>query len=355
MMTLIATLIAALTQDAARPDLHGAAEALAAQTEIPAAAVVAARCGRRDSAVAGVADSERGGLATAQSRFNLGSNAKSMLATVAAQLVEDGLISWDTTVGESGAFADLDPHNPNSDATLADLFSHTSGLATYHSGADLNAVRVDGPRSAQARAFAEQALTDPPTGPRGAYAYSNAGPVVAAVMLEHAGGEDWLTLLETQLFDPWGLEAGLAHAQPGGAGEVHGHYTGPGGLTVYEDTEPEIPAFLQPSGYIAITPDGYARYLEAHVCALGGQTVQGLSAEALARRHEPAPGTRSALGWAQHEQDGRIWSFHIGSTGAHYAFAMLDDKVGYAVLVNSGSLAARQAALQTLLTLANDS
>jgi CubicO group peptidase (beta-lactamase class C family) len=343
--------LAAGGAEAARSELQAAAERLAAQPDIPGAAVIRAECGSVRLALSGTARQGEASRLSAESRFNLGSNAKSMLATAAAILVERGLISWETSIAESEVFGEMAEDHPHRDVSLRELFSHTGGIATFHTGAALRTVQVGGPVEAHHLRFAEQALAAPPAGPRGDYAYSNAGPVIAALMLERAAGADWLTLMETELFAPWGLDAGLGEPAPDGPEQPFGHYLSGEGLEVYSSNEPEIDPFLQPSGYIAITPQSYGAYLERHVCGLQGLAAPGLSAAGLAFLHETVSDTPSALGWARQDVQGQVQSFHIGSTGAHYAFALLNDRRAVAVLVNSGSPDAAAAAQSTLLQL----
>ncbi|WP_300529693.1 serine hydrolase domain-containing protein [Maricaulis sp.] len=350
----LSTGLAACGQAAAQDRLQTAADALAANTAVPAAAVIRAECGTVSTAIAGYTRLDGLTPAGADSRFNLGSNAKSMLATVAAMLVESGHIGWDTSVQASGAFPELTADNPNGAITLRELFSHTGGVATYHTGTALNAVEVTGPQDSHHRQFALQALLEDPAGVRGAYAYSNAGPVIAAVMLEHVSQRSWLDLVQQDLLQGWDLEAGLGEPRPVGASQPVGHYQGPEGLTAYDEVEPEIAPFLQPSGYIAITPESYGHYLSHHVCGLQGQDAPGLSAESFVTLHTTVHGTPSALGWARQEVQGELQSFHIGSTGAYYAFALLNDQRAVAVLVNSGSPDAAAAAQATLLELGTE-
>ncbi len=327
-------------------------DSLAANEEIPAAAVIIARCGEREVAFAGV--TRLGGElpVTAQSRFSLGSNSKAVLATAAAIMVEEDLINWSATIGGSHEFAAVDAEHPHGDVTLAELFSHTGGIATYHTGAALNTVTIDGPPSEQPRRFAVQALGEPAVGARGAYAYSNAGPVIAAVMMEAAAGQSWQEIVESRIIAPWSLDMRLAQPLPADDAQLYGHYFGEAGVQPYEEAEAEIAPFLQPSGYLAVTPASYARFLEHHVCGLSGEAAPGLSAEGFAALHTTLYGTPSALGWARQEIQGELFSFHIGSTGAHYAFAMVNADRAIAVLVNSGTQAAGQAAQTTLLELA---
>lgn len=82
-------------------------------------------------------------------------------------------------------------------ATLEQLLSHRSGLPGYDTGAALGAVKVEGATpSAQRMAFARQVLTGGAAYPAGSkFVYSNAGYVVAGVILERVGGAPFEDLM----------------------------------------------------------------------------------------------------------------------------------------------------------------
>ena len=62
-------------------------------------------------------------------RFPIGSNTKSMTATLAAVMVEAGKIEWDTTIGDVWPKAtDKDLHPKLRKVTLDQLLSHQGGL-----------------------------------------------------------------------------------------------------------------------------------------------------------------------------------------------------------------------------------
>lgn len=65
---------------------------------------------------------------TIEDRFHLGSDTKAMTATLAAMLVEEGKLRWDSTIGEVLG-GDVPGINPKLGAvTLEQLLSHSSGI-----------------------------------------------------------------------------------------------------------------------------------------------------------------------------------------------------------------------------------
>ncbi|MEN1729290.1 MAG: serine hydrolase domain-containing protein, partial [Pseudomonadota bacterium] len=88
----------------------------------PGGALVIGRCDQAALFYAGWHDLTQTRRVTARSRFNLGSNAKALLATTAAILVNDAHLSWDSPLSN----AVNAPMAPT--MTLLDLLTHHSGM-----------------------------------------------------------------------------------------------------------------------------------------------------------------------------------------------------------------------------------
>lgn len=244
-------------------------------------------------------------------RWHLGSNTKAMTATVAGMLVEEGLLQWDSTVGDvlGGAAPDMDPGHR--DTTLAMLLHHMSGIAANIDWFSAPEDRV---------ACAAQILSRAP-GKRGRYAYSNAGYVVAGAMMEVVTGERWEALMQTRLFDPLGM-AHTGFGAPSDPGDPWGHQSG------WLRWKPMDPAdrvsdnapVLGPAGTVHATLDDYARFIAAHLAGARG-TGGIVSAETFATLHTPPEGGDYAIGWSIAERDwagGRTLA-HSGSNTLWYA------------------------------------
>jgi CubicO group peptidase (beta-lactamase class C family) len=180
-----------------------------ARCEIPGAAVVVVQNGEivfRE----GFGVREHGRLApvTADTLFRIGSITKSVTATLAAALVDEGQVAWETPVVDLlPAFALSDPAL-TARITLADLFSAATGLPRR----DLELVL-------EADAFTPEGLlaavaSYPLTAPLGErYQYSNqafaVGGYAAAVAAGAAPGElreGYRLAVQHQLLDPIGMD-----------------------------------------------------------------------------------------------------------------------------------------------------
>lgn len=130
-------------------------------------------------------------------RVPIASASKWVSALVLARLVERGALRWDSTVGEWWPTASADKRG----ITLAQLFSHTSGLPGDESGCIANALTT-------LQACAAQILGGPTAAAPGTtFAYGGLSMQVAGAMAERATGLSWEALFARELTAPLGLVA----------------------------------------------------------------------------------------------------------------------------------------------------
>ncbi|MEJ6392421.1 serine hydrolase domain-containing protein [Gymnodinialimonas sp. 2305UL16-5] len=298
---------------------------LAALPEVPGA--VAGWISVEDSefAVAGVRVAGATDEIGEDDAWHIGSLTKSMTATLAARLVEDNQITWTATIGEvlGQQYPDMDP--AWQDVTLAMLLRHASGM-----DANLGRWRSlwlgDGPRAN----YLEAMLADEPVGDQGAFAYSNAGYVVAGAMLEAAAGAPWEELMQTQIFAPLGIESAGFGPPQGGVPEGHSvNRRGVPSAAGQGRAADNIPA-MGPAGRVHLSASDMLLYLRAHLI----RDEDFLSAESWRRLQTPEGEGLYAFGWVS---DGNRMQ-HSGSNTLWYATAYIDREAGRAgfVAVNSG-------------------
>ena len=236
-------------------------------------------------------------------RWHLGSDTKAMTATVAAMLVEDGTIGWDTTVVDAfPTFADrIDP--AFAEVTLVHLLTHRSGLT-----GDLIADEPDawsrlwmnvGPLPDQRLWLAEQLLTQAPAvAPGTAYVYSNAGYIVAGAMLEQATATAWEDLMRDRLFAPLAMEScGFgAPGDPALVDEPWGH-AGASLDPIAPGFTADNPPALGPAGTAHCALDDWAAFIALHLRGARGDT-ELLGAASFDRMHaDPGFATPSGFGY----------------------------------------------------------
>ena len=343
MKVLVSVLAGALLCTApvqARQSLQTEAEALLAESGAPAAGVArVTRAGDRAIAVAGVRSLGQDAPVLSGDLWHLGSNTKAMTATLAARLVEAGQIHWDTTLEEGLSGIEMDPVFAS--VTLADLLHHRSGLpANLGRLSVLQFLGTDESRDVASDRvrFAEIVLNQPPAAGRGTFLYSNAGYVIAALMLERAAGRPYEALMQDEVFAPLGMDS-AGWGPPGEVGandQPRGHASGLfGGLSAREpDERADNPAVLNSAGRAHMTLDDVLDFLDAHLEAQDGPY---LSAESWARLHDPVGDEAYAMGWGV-SPTGVLG--HAGSNTMWMIRAQIDPTRGVAAaaVVNDGRI-----------------
>lgn len=295
-----------------------------ASQDLPALTAVVLRRGQvAERGAVGLRSTGATVAVTTQDRWQIGSITKSMTATLAALMVEDGSIDWDSTPLDVWPELTDTIHPGLRNTTLKQLLSHTSGMErdVAYAGADDDA---PGTTTQKRRAWAEKILARAPVNPAGVQQYSNSGFVVAGAMLEARAGISWEVLLTNRVFAPLRMtHSGFGEpSTPGAVDQPFGHLSGSGGYV------PKPPgsanAFIQlaigPAGAVHATLDDIALFLAAHLEGERG-TPGLLTTESFVTLHAPVtPGY--ALGWVDEPKlppfDAR-GNWHNGSNGWWYA------------------------------------
>lgn len=185
-------------------------------------------------------------------RIPIASASKWVSALVLARLVERGTLRWDSTVGEWWPTAPADKRA----ITLAQLFSHTSGLPGDESGCIANALTT-------LQACAAQILAGPMiAAPGSTFAYGGLSMQVAGAMAERATGLGWDTLFARELTSPLALTAtdfGLNSTAPGLVTVPNPRIAG--GIRSTLSDYRKLMAMWQADGVIREGPNAGQRYL----------------------------------------------------------------------------------------------
>ncbi|PYK01356.1 MAG: hypothetical protein DME23_04305 [Verrucomicrobia bacterium] len=280
---------------------------------------------------------------TVDDKFHLGSVTKSMTATVAAMLVEQGKISWTTTIGEAFPELKSEMHPDYLGVTLEQLLSQRSG-APGDAPADLwrQAWAATGTAAEQRLAFIKGILARKPEAKPGTkYIYSNQGYTIAGVMLEKATGKTWEDLLRSMLFEPLGMTtAGFgAPASVDKVDQPWGHKKKM--LSGREPVPPgpgaDNPLAISPAGAVHCSLGDLAKYAAFHMAGERGKS-QLLKAESFKKLHTAvADNDDYALGWMVLK---RAWAngralMHNGSNTMFYVVVWMAPEKNCAVIVAS--------------------
>jgi CubicO group peptidase (beta-lactamase class C family) len=150
----------------------------------------------------GVKDVRKGDAADnkvdANTVFQLASISKSVGATVVAHEVTDKVVTWDMPVASKLPWFVLSDPYVTSHVTVADLYSHRSGLPDHAADA-LEDIDYDRRQSVERMRYL-------PLAPfRNSYAYTNFGLTAAAESVAAAAGKSWEDLSEEVLYRPLGM------------------------------------------------------------------------------------------------------------------------------------------------------
>ncbi|MEO1250602.1 MAG: serine hydrolase domain-containing protein, partial [Pseudomonadota bacterium] len=274
---------------------------LLARTGAPGVAVAYHRDGAESIAVAGVRALGSDTPIEPEDLWHLGSNTKSMTATLVARLAEAGEIGWDDTIGEVFGAAIPEMETAYRDVTIRQLLTHRSGLVAnlgvFHV-LPLVGLASDRDLMADRLSYARAVLSQPPGSTPGAdYLYSNAGYIVVGAMLEAATGTQWETLMAREVFGPLGLTS-AGFGPPGtvdALDQPRGHQgTIAGGLTPMEPDEraDNVPA-LGPAGTVHMSAADLLAYLVAHL----NTDPSFLSSASWTALHTPDDGHDYVAGW----------------------------------------------------------
>lgn len=312
-------------------DFDAQLETIQKRNHLPALAAAAIVDGKIvESAATGFRQWGEEDAVTIDDQWHIGSCTKSMTATLAAMLVEKGVIRWDSTV------ADVFPEWRRTmdrgwyEVTLYDLLTHRGGAPAHPPDPVwLRAWQQIGTPLEQRKEFVEKLLADPPEGPpREKFIYSNQGYAIAGAMLERRTRRSWEEMMRTMLFIPLKMTS-AGFGPPGAPGaadrknasdEPWGH----AGTVRHPEPVPPTPSAdnppaIGPASTVHCSIIDLAKYGAFH--ASMGATAPGLlRKESFKLLHRRAPGEDYALGWCV---DSRDWAggdvlYHTGSNTLWY-------------------------------------
>lgn len=313
----------ALTSAQTSTDFSAPLEALRAKYNLPSISGVAVQGDHVFGVAAvGTLSSSSKVPVTLDSAYQLGSNSKSVNATVIARLVERGLLSWNSTLGE--VLKDVGIPTEYANVTLEQLLTHRSGITPNV------LVNPPGATLAQQRvSYLQLALKTPRAAQ--VYNYSNVGFVAAAMMAEHVTGKTWKTLITEEVFVPLGMTGcGFGFATENDP--LPHRFTASGIAEL-----PRVagnPPVLEGADQIRCPLQAFGRYISAHLTGeKGGSDL--LKPETWKRLHTDPFGNEYAFGWLLGSRPwakGRVLT-HSGSNTNNFTVMWLAPERGIAAAI----------------------
>lgn len=281
-----------IVQSSAKPASTGPVEDLSeliagipAAMGTPAIGVLLVKDGNtRGSGVAGFRKSGDTTNVEMNDKWHLGSCTKSMTATLAATFVEEGAITWESTLSEIFG-KEVKMRAEYESVTLGMLLANRSGISGNLPNSVYDSIETTAPVGdlkdrdllKQRAQYVEAVLNfEPSSTPGSKNEYSNSGFVVAGAMLEQVAGKPWERLIEERLFKPLGMtNSGFGNA----AREDKGKPTQPWPHT--KQTTPFAPGggddnpwVIGPAGTVHCSLSDIARYIAMHASRELGPVIK---------------------------------------------------------------------------------
>ncbi|MCU7820380.1 serine hydrolase [Kitasatospora sp. DSM 101779] len=293
--------------------------------------------------------------------FQLASLSKPISSTVVSGVVGQKAVKWDDPVAaHDPGFALADPW-VSSHVTVADLFSHRSGLPD-HAGDLLEDLGYQ-------RDYILQHLRDHRLAPfRASYAYTNYGLTEAAVAVAKAKGVAWEDLAADVVYKPLGMSStsSLRSAYDNAANKATPHVRTDAGWQVSTTQNPDPQA---PAGGVSSTVQDLARWMRLQLADGSFEGRQIVDPAALNETRLPhivsnpphAPAGNAGfygLGWnVSTDPRGRLRLNHSGAfeLGAATVVTLLpSEQLGIVVLTNGQPIGVPEAVAEEFFDVAQE-
>lgn len=273
--------------------------------------------------------------------FQIGSISKTMTATIAMRLVEQGKLDLDTPLQHYLPTLRLQDSAATAQATLRHLFTHTGGwVGDYFEDTGRG-------EDALARYVANMADL-PQVTPLGAYwSYNNAGFSLAGLVIEAVTGQPFETVAQELLFTPLGMTMSFFFPEA-----IMTHRFAVGHTVTATATTVATPWALRrsahPAGGVTSTIVDMLRYARFHLnngrTDSGEQLMQPATLAAMQTRQVAAGSMADGVGisWLLNELDGVPLVSHSGATNGQIAQLTLVPSHNFALIILSNANRGRE-------------
>lgn len=294
---------------------------------------------------------------TIEDKFLIGSCGKAFTATLAAILINEGLLKWDTNVGE--VFPEIKMQPEWESITIQHLLTNRSGYADDTNSKLLPNDQIlplwhdNNPPMDMRNSYMKIAINIKPRHPPNEVViYANSGFLVAGVMLETVSNESFENLMQEKLFNPLALNT-AGYGSPATIDPIsqpYGHFSS-------SPIKKDFPDYISPLGNVAISIGDWSKFALFHLNAYQDFNPILLDSVTLQKLHTPPnsatwanSGLESwtaktiygldlktfsyAFGWAtKKESEGNYLLFHDGQGSSFSARVEADPKSKSAILI----------------------
>jgi CubicO group peptidase (beta-lactamase class C family) len=294
---------------------------------------------------------------TIDDKFLIGSCGKAFTATLAAILINEGLLQWDTSVGE--VFPEIKMHPEWESITIQQLLTNRSGYVDDTNSKLLPNDQLlpvwhdNNPPMDMRNSYMKIAINIKPRyPPNEVVIYANSGFLVAGVMLETVSHKSFENLMQKKLFNPLALNT-AGYGSPATIDPIsqpYGHFSN-------SPIKKDFPDYIAPMGNVAISIGDWSKFVLFHLNAYQDINPILLDPLTLQKLHTPPnsatwmiggleswlaktiygldPKTLSyAFGWAtKDETEGNYLLWHDGQGSSFSARVEADPKTKSAILM----------------------
>jgi CubicO group peptidase (beta-lactamase class C family) len=263
-----------------------------------------------------------------ENRFNIGSLTKSFTGLIAAKLIDDGVLSWDTN------FFDIYPDwkteaNPAYySITLKDLLSMRAKIQPFTHDVVDSELPLSSTNPIDRRAeFGKYVLSLSPVPEN---TYSNASFSLASIMLEKVSGKSWESLaLQTAKEIDISIDFGRPNKRD--INQTWGHRKDWFGNMnpVSPKEENSVPFVTAPSGDINMTISDMSKYVNVYIEGISGKNsyIKSTTCNYLLFGIP-----EYSIGWGN-AYDGDTYAFHNGSDGTYLSHVMIFKELKSAIII----------------------
>lgn len=270
--------------------------------------------------------------------YKVGSISKTVTAALLATLVDEGVVSLNTPLGELvPEIEDIRDRPSDADPTLPmlrHLANHTSGLSDLPELPDASIGHVS---IWESKLLAAVPTIRYRTRPGQAYHYSNVGYALLGLALERAANRDFVEQVHMRVFEPMGMTSSTylvdARLQ---ARLATGYYNRPGQPvnTAYPLRQHANSGYRVPGGGAYSTVDDLAR-LAAGVMGRGGRELfsHAQRSEMLSVQTPGGGRTGAGFGIFLRAAGDRIFASHGGTAAGYRAYLIFEPATGLTVVL----------------------
>jgi len=284
--------------------------------------------------------------------FHIGSCSKSVLALMAARLIEQKKITWRTRFFDVLPELQANANVEYGDVTLEDLLLCEAGIGAY-TNAEEEPLPVYGPSVSDKRLeFIRFLVGTPPSSERKngrfRHLYSNPSYTMASAMLERVSGLRYEDLVRKTLTDDLGMSVYIGWPNSIGTDQPWGHMIGKDKVEPFPpDHEYEFPYLITAAGDLSMTPKDYAEYTQLHLRGLRGRDNY-ISSESYHYMHFNHEGF--SLGIANGTLGSRRFSVFDGSAGTFFCRSIIfpESDLAVTMMMNASTVSGSMEAVDWL-------